>query len=196
MTLAAFHAHILDMGFVFAHIKDILMTREAVAPVRSGRFVRLMTFIAVELHGCIFRPVYLYRPLNCFFVRLKVGDIKRRVCEEFFPVFFVAMAEKTFLRPWSQVCCPVGMAVQACEFFHSRAVHFLALMARQTVSLFEAEFMCPVAVTFCAFDLFYEDMFCVVSGTTDVRRIREFFALFPMAGKTGFPGYDDFAVAW
>jgi len=184
------------MGFVFAHIKDILMTREAVAPVRSGRFVRLMTFIAVELHGRAFRSVYLYSPTDSFFIRLEMGDIERAAGDKFFPVFFAAVAVQTFPGPGSQVCCPVGMAVQTCEFFHSRAVHFLALMARQTVSLFEAEFMCPVAVTFCAFDLFYEDMFCVVSGTTDVRRIREFFALFPMAGKTGFPGYDDFAVAW
>jgi hypothetical protein len=33
-------------------------------------------------------------------------------------------------------------------------------MARQTISLFEAELMRPVAVTFGAFDLLHKDVFC------------------------------------
>jgi hypothetical protein len=54
--------------------------------------------------------------------------------------------------------------------------------------------MGPVSVTFGALYLLYKDMFCVVPGAADVRSIRKFFTLFPMAGKTDFPGDDDFTV--
>ena len=122
-----------------------------------------MTFIAVKLHGRICRYVYLYGPADCFFIRLEMGDIERASGDKFFPVFFAAVTEETFFGPGSQVCSPVGMAVKAGKLLHARAVHFLALMASQTVPLFEAELMRPVAVTFGAFDPFYKDMLCVVS---------------------------------
>ena len=163
VALTALHPHVFNMGLVFADVDYIFMTRETVPPVRSGGLVRFMTFIAVELHGRTLRPVYLYGPLNCLFIRLEMGDIEGAAGDEFFPVFFVAVAVETFLGTGSQIRCPVGMAVEARQFLHPCAMHFLALMASQAVPLFETELVRPVAVTFGTFDLFYKDMLCVVS---------------------------------
>ena len=163
VALLAFHARVLNMGLVFADRHDIFMAREAVAPVRPRGFVRLVAFIAVELHGPVFRPVYLYRPADRFFVGLEMGDIECRVSQQFFPVFFSAMAVEALLHPRLEVFCPVGMAVEARKLLHPCSVHFPVLVARQAIPFLEAELMGPVAVTFCAFDLFHKDMLCVVS---------------------------------
>ena len=153
-----------------------------------------MAFIAVELHGCAFRPVYLYGPLDRFFIRLKMGDIQCCISQQLFPDFFAAVAEEALLRPWSQVFCPVSMAVQARQTFHSGSMHYFVLVASQAISFLEAELMGPVSVTFGALDLLHKDMFCVVPGAAYVWSIRKFIALFPVAGDTDFPGYDDFTV--
>jgi len=158
--------------------------------------VRLVAFIAVELHGPIFRPVDLYRTLDRFFVGLEMGYIECRVSQEFFPVFFGAMAVEALLHPWFEVVCPVRMAVEARKLLHPCSVHFSVLVARQAISFLKAELMGPVAVTFCAFDLFHKDMLCVVSRTADVWRVREFIVLIPMAGKAYLPRYDNFSVPW
>jgi hypothetical protein len=182
------------MGLVFADRHDIFMAREAVAPVRPCRFVRLVAFIAVELHGPVFRPVYLYRLTDRFFVGLKMGDIDGLVSQQFFSVFFAAMAVEALLRSWFEVFSPVGMAVEARKLLHPCSVHFPIFVACQAIPFLEAELMGPVAVTFRAFDLFHKDMLCVVSRFADIRRVRLFIVLFPMAGKACLPRHDYFTV--
>ena len=156
--------------------------------------MRFVALIAVELHWPVFRPVDLNRTLDCFFVGLEMGDIECRVSQKFLALFLGTMAEETLLHPWFEVLCSVRMTVEACKLLHPGSVHFLVLVARQTVSFLKAELMGPVAVTFCAFDLFHKDMLCVVPRTADVRCIRGFFVLFPMTGKTCLPRHDYFTV--
>ena len=194
VALLAFHARVLNMGLVFADRHDISMAREAVAPVRPRRFVRLVAFVAVELHGPVFRSVYLYRLADRFFVGLKMGDIDGLVSQQFFSVFFTAMAVEALLRSGFEVFCPVGMTVEARKLLHPCSVHFPVLVACQAIPFLEAELMGPVAVTFRAFDLFHEDMLCVVSRIGYARRIRLFIVLFPMAGKASLPRHDNFSV--
>jgi hypothetical protein len=45
-----------------------------------------------------------------------------------------------------------------------------------------------------AFDLFVEDMLCMVPGPADVRRVRELLVLFPVAAETECPRDDDLSV--
>ena len=156
--------------------------------------MRFVAFIAVELHGPVLRPVYLYRLADSFFVRLEMRDVDGLVGQQFFPVFFRAMAVEAFFRPWFEVFCPVGMAVEARKLLHPCSVHFPVLVARQAIPFLEAELMGPVAVTFSTFDLFHKDMLCVVSRTGYVRRVRLFLVLFPMAGKADLPRHDHFTV--
>jgi hypothetical protein len=196
VALTAFHPHILNMGFVFADFDYIFVTRQAVPPVWSGGLVRFMTLIAVELHRRIFRSVYLYGPLDGLFVRLEMGDIERCSRKKFFSVFFTAMAVQAFLRPGPQICSPVCVTVEASQLFHPCAVHFLALMTGQAVPFFQAELMSTIAVTFGAFNLFYKDMFCMVSRTADVRSVGILAILFPMTGKTCFQRHYNFTVPW
>lgn len=181
VAVFAFHSAVLDMKLVLSDLHDILMAGEAVAPVGPGGLVRFVAFIAVELHGRIFRSLDLYRPLDRFFVGLVMGDIDGRVSQQFFPVFFTAMAVEAFLYPWFEVFGPVGMAVEACKLLHPCSVHFSVLVARQAIPFLEAELMGPVAVTFSTFDLLHKDMLCVVSRIGYVRRVRGFIALIPMA---------------
>ncbi len=194
VALVAFHARVLNMGPVFADRHDIFMACEAAAPVRPRGFVRLVAFIAVELHGPVFRPVDLYRTLDRFFVGLEMGDIECPINQQFFPVFFGAMTVEALLHPWFEVFCPVRMAVEARKLLHPCSVHFSVLVARQAISFLKAELMGPVSVTFCAFDLFHKNMLCVVSRLADVWRIRGFFILFPMTGKACLPRYDYFTM--
>ena len=194
VAILAFHARILNMGLVFADRHDIFMAREAVTPVRPRRFVRLVAFVAVELHGPVFRPVYLDRLADRFFVGLEMSDIDGLVSQQFFSVFFAAMAVEALLRSGFEVFCPVGMAVEACELLHPCSVHLPVLVARQAIPFLEAELMRPVAVTFRAFDLFHKDMLCVVPRFADVRRVGLFIVLFPMAAKACLPGHDNFSV--
>jgi len=156
--------------------------------------VRFVAFIAVELHGPVLRPVYLYRLVNCLFVGLEMGDIECCVSQQFFPVFFSAMAVEALLHPWFEVFCSVSMAVEACKLLHPCSMHFSVLVARQAISFLKAELMGPVAMTFCAFDLLHKDMLCMVSRFADVWRVRGFFTLFPMAGKACLPRHNYFTV--
>lgn len=156
--------------------------------------MRLVAFITVELHGPVFRPVDLYRLADRLFVGLEMGNIECSVSQQFFPVFFSAMAVEALFHPWLEVFCSVGMAVEACKLLHPCPVHFSVLMTRQAISFLEAELMGPVAVTFCAFDLLHKDMLCVVSRLADVRCVRKFIVLVPMAGKACLPWYDNFTV--
>ena len=156
--------------------------------------MRLVAFIAVELHGPVFRSIDLYRPADRFFVRLEMGDIDGRVSLQFLPVFFGAMAEEALLYPWLEVLSPVRMAVEACKLLHPCPVHLPVLVARQAIAFLEAELMGPIAVAFRAFDLFHKDMLCVVSRFGYVRCVRIFIVLFPMAAKACLPGHDNFSV--
>jgi len=156
--------------------------------------VRLVAFIAVELHGPVLRPVDLDRLGDRFFVRLEMGDVDGLVSQQFFPVFFRAVAVEAFFHPRLEVFCPVGMAVEARKLLHPCSVHFPVLVARQAIPFLEAELMGPVAVAFRTFDLFHKDMLCVVSRIGNVRRVRLFIVLFPMAAKACLPGHDHFTV--
>ena len=51
VAVFAFHAAVLDVKLVLSNGHDILMAGDTVAPVRPRGLVRLMAFIAVELHG-------------------------------------------------------------------------------------------------------------------------------------------------
>jgi hypothetical protein len=194
MALLAFHASVLNMELVFAHGHDIFMAGKAIAPVRPRGFVRLMAFIAIELHGTVFRPVDLYRTADRLFIGLEMGDINGLVSQQFFPVFFSAMAEEALLHPRLEVFGSVGMAVEACKLLHSCTVHFSVFVACQAISFLKAELMGPVAVTFRTFDLLHKDMLGVVSRIGYARRVRLFSVLFPMAGKAGLPRDDYFTV--
>ena len=156
--------------------------------------MRLVAFIAVELHWPVFRPVDLDRLADRFFVGLEIGDIECRVSQQLFSVFFGAMAVKALLHPWFKIFCPIGMAVEARKLLHPCSVHFSVLVARQAIPFLEAELVGPIAVTFCAFDLFHEDMLCMVSRIGYARRVRLFIVPFPMAGKAGLPRNDNFSV--
>src|SRR5512135_2206083 len=170
------------------------MTRDAVAPVRPCRLVRLVAFVAVELHGSVFRPVYLYRLGDRFFVWLEMSHIDGLVSQQLFPVLFRAVAVEALLDPRPEVLRPVGMAVEACKLLHPCSMHFPVLVACQAIPFLKAELMGPVAVAFGALDLFHEDMLCVVSRTGYARRVRFFLVLIPMAAKAGPPGNDHFTM--
>ena len=170
------------------------MAGKAVAPVRPCGFVRLVAFVAIELHRRIFRPDNLDRLAYRFFVRLKMGDVHCLISQQFFSVFFAAMAIETLLRSRIKVFCPVGMAVEARKLLHPRSVHFPVLVARQAKPFLEVELMGPVAVTFRAFDLFHKDMRCVKSRIGNARRVRLFIVLFPMAAEAGLPWHDNLTV--
>ena len=150
--------------------------------------MRLVALIAVELHGPIFRPVDLDRPADRFCVGLEMGDIDGRVSQQLFPVFFSAVAVEALLYSRFEVFCPVRMAVEARELLHPCSVYFPILVACQAIPFLEAELMGPIAVTFCAFDLFHEDMLCVVSRIGYAWRVRGFFALSRWQEKHVFHG--------
>jgi hypothetical protein len=194
MAVLAFHARVLNMELVLADRHDVLMAGQAVAPVRPRGFVRLVAFIAVELHGPVLRPVDLDGLVDRLFIGLEMGCIDRLVGQELFPVFFSAMAVQALLDARLQVLGPVGMAVEARKLLHARSVHFAVLVARQAEPFLKAELMGPVAVAFGAFDLFHEHMFCMVPRTGDARRVRFFRVLFPMAAEAGLPGHDHFSM--
>ena len=130
------------------------------------------------------------REIHC----LDLVGVEGRIGQQLFSYVAGTVAEETFLSVGPQVRRPVGMAVEARKLLHPCSVHFSVLVARQAISFLEAELMGPVAVTFCTFDLFHEDMLGVVSRIGYARRVRLFIVLFPMAGKACFPGHDHFTV--
>jgi hypothetical protein len=69
------------------------------------------------------------------------------------------MTEETLFPAGLEVRCPVGMAVQARDTFHSCTMYHLPFMTLQTEPFFSSKFMNDITVTLRAFDLLYEIMF-------------------------------------
>jgi len=157
--------------------------------------VGLVALIAVELHRCLFRHDYLYGLIDCFLIRLIVGDIERRISAQLFPDSFISMAEETLLAARLEVFCAVSMTVQAGELFHSRAMDGLSLMTFYAEALFGGELMRAVSVALNALNLLHEYVLCMHSRLIDRFCVLEFFIPFPMAFDTVFPGDNDLAMS-
>ena len=84
-------------------IENVAMAREAVAPIRTGRFMGLVTFITVELHRRVFWPVDLDRLFDSFFRRPKMRYIESAVSDQFLPDFLSAVTEEAFFRSGPEV---------------------------------------------------------------------------------------------
>jgi hypothetical protein len=114
------------------------------------------------------------------------------------------MAEKAFHPSRPQIPGAVSVAIETGKVPHrdlfarlvGRAVgpEFLVLMAGEAVPLFHGEFVRPIAVALGAFDLFVEDMFCVIPRPADVGCIRKLLIPFPMAAETERSGDNDLAM--
>ena len=164
MAFHAFHSHRLDMYLVFSYPKLVsVASYKAVAPVRPYFCMRLMTFIAEELHGAICGKIYLFSHLNSILRRHKVFYIDRIVMRQCLSVFITPVTIKTFFASRLKVYGPVCVAVKTGEFFHSHAMHLPVLVAGKAVSFLERKFMCSVSVAFRAFHLLHKYMLCMVS---------------------------------
>jgi hypothetical protein len=210
MAALACQVH-LEMQFMLADRRDRGMAfGNAGVPIRPRLDMRVVAFIAIELHGCICRRQNLYCLLYGFLLWLKVFDIDGPVSNELFPDRFVTVAEKAFFSPRQEVLCTVGMAIEAGEGAHRKTglralliaglngflmrPKLLVFMAGEAVPLFHGELVCPVAVTLGALNLFVEDMLCMVPRPADVRCVRELLVPFPVAPETERSRDDDLAV--
>ena len=211
MAVLACQIH-LQVDIMLAGIRDVGMAfYRTVRPIRPCLDVRVVTLIAVELHGSIGRDLYLYRFLYGFLLRLEMPDVDGSVSEQFLSHRFTPMAEETFLPARHQVLGAIGVAIETGERPHGQTrfcalgvlglchcimrPKFLVLMAGQTIPLLHGEFMRPVTVALGAFNLLVEDMLCMIARLADVRGSRIFLILFPVASEAEGPRHDNLSVA-
>jgi hypothetical protein len=169
----------LEMQLMFSDIRDIAVAfYQATAPVRPGLDMRVMAFIAIELHGGICRCRDLYGLSYDLLLRLIMLDVDGAIGKQFVPHRFIPVAEEAFLSSRPKVLRTVGMTIEAGKGAHGQASlraffiaglscflmrpEFLVLVAGETVSLLHSELVCPVAMALGALDLFGEDMFRMV----------------------------------
>jgi len=85
MTVDALHAHCFNMHFMFADIDNLSMAAYASTVIGANLRMRLMAFIAVELHRRIRREFYFDGLIDNFLIRFVVGNIHGRVRYQFLP---------------------------------------------------------------------------------------------------------------
>lgn len=196
MTGFTFKPHCLDMQLVSAHIQYPGMTVQACPVNRHYLCVRLMALVAEELHWCILGNINLVSLFDHCFTRLKELDVNCVICYQFFSYLFVTVTEKTLLSPWSQVYCPVCMAVQTCKTLHSNTMHLLALMAPETESLLWCKLVHFIPMTLGALYLFHKVMLCMHPGVVYLFGIRILLVFLPMTFNAILPGDYYLAVPW
>src|SRR5208337_1753234 len=88
------------------------------------------------------------------------------------------------------------MTVYAGEFFHACSMDLSVLMAFKTEAFLGNKLMGHKAVTFHAFYLLNENMFCMKPGLVYKRCIGELRVFFPVALLTDLPCYNYCAMPW
>src|SRR5208283_3069015 len=196
MAVHALHIHSSDMQSVLPYPRLDLMAGQAVAHIRLDLCVRLMAHIAVELHRRIRRNIDLYRFFNKGCGRLEIFYIDGAVSNKLLPDRFIPVAKETFFPVWFQVHSAVSMTVYAGEFFHASPVDLSVLMAFNTEAFLGNELMGDKAMTFHAFYLLNENMFCMKPGLVYKRRLGEVWVFFPVALLTDLPCNNYCAMPW
>ena len=131
MTVLALHIH-GKMDAVFTDLGHIGMTTETVAAPRLDLALgmRLMTLIAVELHGRLFVEDDLDGLLDRGGLGLEEPYVHGRVVlQTLLDVLVGAVTEEALHAPRLQVLRPVRMAVEAGQAAHALAVHRFARVA-------------------------------------------------------------------
>jgi hypothetical protein len=131
MAVLALHVH-GKMHGVLADLGHVRMTPEAVAARRLAfaLSMRLVTLIAVELHGRLFVEYDLYGLFDRGRFRLEEPHVHGCVVlQTLFDILVSAMAVEALHAPRLQVLGAVRMAVEASQAAHALAVHCFAHVA-------------------------------------------------------------------
>ena len=98
VAIKTFQIHAVYMQVVFPYTRDSAVTFcKTVIRVRLQFLVRVMAFIADELHRGILRNSDLYRLLDRLLRRLVIFDIDRAVGDQFLPDRLATVTIETFL---------------------------------------------------------------------------------------------------
>ena len=173
VAIPALQVH-LQVDLVFACIRNRCVALDrAGCPVRPGPQVRVMACSAFELHRRIIRNDNLDSLFYGIIGRSEMLDVNRAITRQFLSHFFVTVTEETFLPLRQQIGCAVSVAVEAGQFTHryflmrfvcrAMRAESLVFVTGQAISLFKGKFVSSVPMAFGAFDLFDEDVFCMIS---------------------------------
>ena len=170
VTVFALHIH-AQVHFMLPDPRDARMAPETIVIglwLHLADGMRLMAFIAVELHGRLFVEYELPCLCDRGIVRDEESHVHGRVFDKLLAVLVVrAVAIQAFLTSGPKIPGPVGMAVDAGQSSHAFAVHRFTFVALGAELLCRKETMqtalirLDFAMTLCAFDLLHVYVFCV-----------------------------------
>jgi len=175
VAVLALHVH-FQMQAVFADSRYIAVALQTILALglHFARCMRLVAFIAIELHRRIIAVLDLDGLLDGLLIRLEESHIHRSVRNQLLAdAIIIAVAEETFLPAGPDVRGAVGMTVDAGKAAHAYTMHLLAGMALQTKLFRREEVMQPALVrldltmTLGAFDLFHIHMPGMEHGLVD-----------------------------